>query len=119
MNLHGIVAPTVGAVNPLTSAAVQISTGYTTSADGTVTPSYSNLTVLVQVQALTSTEMDQLDGLNLQGVKRAVYTPGWLNGMIRVDSKGGDVMSFAEYPGGRFGSGCAPWFLRPGPTGRR
>ena len=41
MNLHGIVAGYVGAVNPPTSVSVQVSIGSTPSSDGTPTPRYA------------------------------------------------------------------------------
>lgn len=41
MNLHGIVAPYVGAVNPLFTVTVQVSTGPTTAGDGSQTNTYA------------------------------------------------------------------------------
>lgn len=41
MNLHGIAAPIIGAVNPLIPVTVQISTGSVTGTDGTRTPTFA------------------------------------------------------------------------------
>ena len=101
MNMHGIVAGAVGAINPLITASVQISTGYSTSSDGNQVPSYATpVNYQVQVQALAFKDIQQLDALNIQGERRAVYVPAQLAGVIRVDQKGGDLLTFAEYPGG-------------------
>lgn len=40
MNLHGIVAPVIGVVNPHTPVSIRISSGWTTDDDGTRVPSY-------------------------------------------------------------------------------
>lgn len=40
MNLHGLVSPVVGVVNPLVPVTIKISSGWSTGADGTRAPSY-------------------------------------------------------------------------------
>lgn len=100
MNLQGLAAGATGAVTTLITVTAQISTGYTTNDDGTQVPAYSAETFQAQVQALAFKDIQQMDSVNIQGVRRAVYVPGQIAGVIRVDSKGGDVLSFPEYPGG-------------------
>lgn len=95
MNLHAIVAPAIGVVNPHVAATVRRSAGYTTSADGEQVPTYTETAVLVQVQALTYSDLQQLDSLNIQGVRRAVYLSGAVMGVVRVAQRGGDLMVFA------------------------
>jgi hypothetical protein len=94
MNLHGIVSSAIGAVNPFVEATVQLSTGAALNADFSRTPTYQQIIIDVQVQALTYDDMVHLDGLNIQGVRRAIYTNGFVAGIIRVDSKGGDIITF-------------------------
>lgn len=95
MNLHGIVSGAIGAVNPPISATLQQSTGYTTNPDGSRTPAYSDAQpVSIQVQALTASEIRHLDSLNIQGVMRAVYFYGDINGLVRPSSMGGDLVTF-------------------------
>ena len=94
MNLHSIVASAIGAVNPFVPATVQVSSGYTTNPDGSRTPNYSTLSINAQVQALTYQDLVHLDGLNIQGVRRAIYTSGAIMGLVRIDQRGGDVISF-------------------------
>lgn len=95
MNLHQIVSGAIGTVNPFVSAVVETSTGYTTAADGARTPTFDPLPIDVQVQALTFRDLTQLDGLNIQGTRRAIYTNGFVAGVIRVAGKGGDLITFA------------------------
>jgi hypothetical protein len=94
MNLHGVASAAIGSVNPFVAATVQISTGYTTNADGSRVPVYGEITIDAQVQALTYNDLVHLDGLNIQGVRRAIYTNGYVAGIVRVDSKGGDIITF-------------------------
>lgn len=72
MNLHGMARRAIGRVNPETPVTIQQSTGaYTVTPDGTRIPQYSTLTSSAQIQALSADELRQVDGLNLQGVKRS------------------------------------------------
>lgn len=165
MNLHGLVAPYVGVINPFVPCPFRVSTGYTSVA-GKRTPAYATpggitasiaadvltvsaqasgklfagqtlagagvaagtrilsqlsgttggtgtykifpaqtlaevamttaFVVPVQPQALSFRDLTQLDGLNIQGVRRAVYVNGRFDGIIRADSKGGDLIESFE-----------------------
>lgn len=95
MNLHGIVSGAVGAVNPQTKAMLSISAGYVTSPDGTQLPAYLRpKPVLLQIQALTGPDLKQLDNLNIQGSTQAVYVSGDVEGVVKPDGKGGDLLVF-------------------------
>lgn len=97
MNLHSIVAGVIGAVNPLVPCTLQLSTGYVIALDGTQVPNYSTFAnVLCQVQELSSKDLAKLDGLNIQGSTRAVYTNGQWQGVVRVGARGGDIMTMAD-----------------------
>ncbi len=92
MNLHQIVGPIVAAVNPWQSAQYKRSTGYATGADGKRTPAYATATdVQVQMQALQYKDLIQVNGLNLNGEKRAMYCMGQVSGVMRPDGTGGDL----------------------------
>lgn len=95
MNLHGIAAPIIGTVNPFIAGTLTASAGYTTSADGTQVPAYAApVTAMIQVQALTYSDLQQVSGLNIQGEARAVYLYGDWNGVLRPEAKGGDLIAF-------------------------
>jgi hypothetical protein len=95
--MHALVSPYIAAVNPMTAAILQISDGSTIAADGSRTPKYRVPTsnVSAQVQPLSSKDLRQIEGLNLQGYVVAVYLSGELDGLVRVQNKGGDLITIA------------------------
>ena len=97
MNMHGLVAPYVGVVNPRVLGTIQVSTGNTTNADFSRSPTYTTYTnVLMQVQALSNQDLKQLEGLNLQGNMKAIYITGPVDGVVRATSKGGDLITLPD-----------------------
>ena len=94
MNLHQMVAGAIGSINPFIPATMLRSTGYTTAADGIRTPTFEEIPVSAEVQALSTDDLRQLDGLNIQGQKNAVYLSGNWNGVVRVGKQGGDLIKF-------------------------
>lgn len=96
MNLHGIVSSAISAINPQLAVTLSRCTGSTQNADFTRTPTYTTTTLLGQVQALTSAEIEQVSGLNLQGEKIAIYVNGLLEGVSRPDAVGGDTLEFPD-----------------------
>lgn len=94
MNLHQIVSGAIGTVNPHIYGVIRQSTGSTTGADGTRTPVYTDSQVLMQVQSLSNDELRQMEGLNLQGNKNAVYLYGDWSGLVRNEKQGGDMLIF-------------------------
>jgi hypothetical protein len=93
MNLQGQVSRCVTAVNTTQYITIMQSAGYTTDTDGTQDPAYTNFTnVPAQVQALSGEELRQVDGLNLQGIKQAVYIAGSWAGIVRKTGRGGDML---------------------------
>ena len=93
MNLHAIVSGAIGTVNPFAPFDVKVSTGYTNNPDATRTPLYTTVSgVMGQVQSLTFRDLQQLEGLNLQGIRRAIYLDGRIDGLVRPAKKGGDLI---------------------------
>ena len=95
MNLHAIVAPCVGAVNPNVEVTIMPSTGSVTNPDGTRVPTFSSVPAIAQVQALTYTDLRQLDGLNITGIRRAMYLYGDVEAIVRVAQQGGSLIQVA------------------------
>jgi hypothetical protein len=56
----------------------------------------TSLRLDAQVQPLSSRDLEQLEGLNLNGEKMAVYVNGEINGAVRVKLKGGDLLDFPD-----------------------
>lgn len=169
MNLHGIVAASISAVNPLVPVTVQVSTGPgATTAAGKRPPTFATpggltgsitgdvltvtaqasgkllkgqtltgtgipamtsivaqlsgtagglgtyrinreletplvdvaittaLIVPAQIQSLTFRDLQQIDGLNLQGNRNGIYFYGQIDGIVRPDNKGGDLITFPD-----------------------
>jgi len=70
---------------------IRRSLGYTTASDGTRTSSYETLSGPAQVQDLSTDDLRLTEGLNLQGIHKVVYLNGSWAGIVRADTKGGDV----------------------------
>jgi len=94
VNLHGIVSGAISAVNPFVAATVQRSTGYTTNSDGSRVPTYTTFQISAQVQSLSYTDLIKLDALNVTGKRRKIYLSGDVEGIIRADQRGGDLIVF-------------------------
>lgn len=99
MNLHAVVAPAIGAVNPFVAATVKVSTGYTIAGDGTQQPTYADpVTVQAQVQPLSTSDVRHIEALNIQNVERAIYLNGHVDGLVRSQNKGGDLITISSGP---------------------
>jgi hypothetical protein len=100
MNLRALANPYTQVTNANISVVWLQSTGYTTDANFKRTPTTASTTVQGQVQAMSAETIRHADALNLQGVLRSVYLFGNVQGIVRADGKGGDILQFAEVPGG-------------------
>lgn len=93
MNLQGIAVGYIAAVNPQVSAILKISLGASQDANFVSTPSYRTVTgISAQVQAMGYKDIVQTEGLNLNGTRRAIYLNGEIDGLIRTENKGGDLV---------------------------
>ena len=97
MNLHGEVIGAISVVNPVITATVRTSTGYTVDATGRQNPTYTTTTGNIQVQAFESRELQRLQhlhNLNIESVLRRIYAFGDFEGVVRSAAKGGDLITF-------------------------
>lgn len=95
MDLRGIANRGANVVNPDITVSVQRSIGYSIGAGQRQVPLYATPAVgPAQVQALSSDDVKQLDGLNIQGTLKAIYLRGALAGVVRPDGTGGDIVTF-------------------------
>jgi hypothetical protein len=77
------------------------SSGTTILTTGRVVPLYDDTTNLkIQVQALSGRDLKHVNYLGVQGVRRAVYMYGNVQGINRPNNQGGDLLIFPETPGG-------------------
>lgn len=98
MDLQGLANPVANSVNPNVLVSVQASTGYTNTGAGyRQVPAYADAVAgFAQVQELTNSELRQVEGMNLQGALKTIYFRGGLFGVIRPDSKGGDLVTIGD-----------------------
>lgn len=93
MDLRGIANSVSNSVNPNEIVTVERSTGYTIGVGRRQVPTYAApVSGPAQVQALDGDDLKQIEGLNVQGVIRAIYLRGTLAGVIRPDQTGGDIV---------------------------
>ena len=91
---------------------IRESAGYTTAADGKRTPLYAPaMPMFAQVQALQFRDLVQLDGLNLQGERRALYLNGNWQGVLRPEVKGGDLVPLPDGSAGSNGANGSLWLI--------
>lgn len=96
MNLHGIVRGAITTVNPDRDITWLQSTGDTIETNGKQTPTYASpATISTQIQPLAGDDLRQIEYLNMQGVFRKVYAYGDIEGIVRPELKGGDLLQFA------------------------
>src|SRR5258708_39184526 len=88
MNLRAIANSVTSAINPNIGATLFISTGYTITNFKQV-PTYSKAAVSAQGQPLSSGDIRQLDGLNIQGAQKAIYLNGSALAISRITKFGG------------------------------
>lgn len=101
MNLHGIVRGVIPSVNPDTLMIWQQSIAPTvTGAFKPVAAYAADQPVRGNVQALTGKDLKHAALQNIQGVLRGVYLFGNVQGVVRPDAKGGDLLVFPQALGG-------------------
>ena len=97
MNLHALVNAAIGTVNPQQNATVTPNSGYTTSPNGARAPVYGDpYTVTAQVQALTSSDLVQMDALNITSATHKIWLTGALSSVNRAANKGGDLVTLDD-----------------------
>ena len=97
MNLHGIVTGAINTINPPVLLSIQVNTGPTTNPDGTRAPTYAPpQTCTGQIQPLQYTDIIQMESLILQGERRKIYINGNVDGLVRVENKGGDLITDSD-----------------------
>jgi len=97
MNLRDIANGAIQAVNPDVPLSIQVSQGYTTNPAGKRSASFAPaVTRPGNIQALSYNDIQHLEGLNIQGVRNAVYINGALDGLVRTENKGGDIITMPD-----------------------
>lgn len=94
MNIRGIANNVSNVVNSNTLITYYQSNGYTIGDGAKQIPAYlDGIDGYGNIQALDSIDLKHLEGLNIQGVIRAIYLYGDVAGVIRPDTRGGDLIN--------------------------
>lgn len=97
LNLHGIVRGAITAVNNDVTLAYEKSTGSTIGAGRKPVPVYAVVAqIRGQVQALSWKDLQQIDAINMNGERRAIYLFGAINGVVRPAAQGGDLITDSD-----------------------
>ena len=96
MNLRGIANSATRTINPNVPGIFRIYTGRATLPSGKPSITYGDVDVEVQFQELSSTDLRQVDAMNIQGILRVAYLNGNFNGVNRPEQKGGDILIVNE-----------------------
>lgn len=100
MNLRGLANSVTQNVNSNQTITLLRNTGYTTDANYNQVPTFETLSGAAQIQSLGPKDLQHADYLNIQNVSRKVYLYGNWQGVVRANSKGGDILTFPQIPGG-------------------
>lgn len=111
MDLRGICDGAIQAINPNITVSVQVSTGFTIGAGLRQVPSYAAaITGPAQLQAMTYSDLKKIDGLNIQGVTKAIYLYGSIAGVVRPNQEGGDLITLTQV-GGAAAQDVGTWLV--------
>ena len=95
INVRGLANGVTSNVNANVCVSILRSNGYTIGAGRKQIPNYEIVvTGNAQIQALDGADLQKMQGLNMQGVYRAIYLCGNLHGVIRKTGDGGDLIYY-------------------------
>lgn len=100
IDVRGIANRAIQPVNPNIPAIYFRSQGYTTNPAGKQIPAFQpGAGVIIQLQAMRGSDLKHIENYNQQNVYRNVRMWGYTQGLVRTDSRGGDILQFPESPG--------------------
>lgn len=95
INVRSLANGIANNVNPNICVSISRSSGYTIGSGRKQVPSYTEVANgCAQIQALDNADLQKMQGLNMQGVYRAIYLCGSLHGVIRKIGDGGDIVTY-------------------------
>lgn len=98
LNLHGIVASAIGAVNPHQKVILKRFAGWTAIPGGERIPEYlPPVQVTAQVQPLPQDKLQFVDREQNGGLFRQMYLEGEWSGLSRAGESGGDLVYWGGY----------------------
>lgn len=105
MNLRSIANGAIRGINNNQSILWKRSTGYAVNSDYSRTPTFEEVAIEANVQAVSGKLLEHVSAMNIQGVVRSVYLSGNALGVSASGVRGGDILRFSEF----FGEGTKEW----------
>ncbi|QDH17411.1 hypothetical protein [Swingsia samuiensis] len=84
----------IAPVNGQIQAVLKVTNGYTVNDDFSKTPNELEISVMIEVQAMSTSDLRQVQNINQQSDMRAVYIRGGIKGLNRPLQTGGDILHF-------------------------
>lgn len=94
IDVFGIAGRLITPVNPRIVATVKVSNGYVVDDNFQAVSQDLRLTADIEVQALSTSDLQHVQNINQQSDLRAVYVFGGIKGLNRPLQTGGDVLTF-------------------------
>lgn len=95
MNLRSIANSATRSINANIAVTLKSSTGFTVDSAGNPVPTYAaDETITVQVQALTQSELQHLNSIDISNGQGSMYADRMLTSVDRPTQSGGDIVVF-------------------------
>lgn len=94
MNLFAAAGALTSVANPTIPAVVRISNGQTVDSSFKQIPAFLDIALSIEVQAVSTSDLQQVENISQQSDMRAVYLPYGIKGLNRPLQVGGDVLVF-------------------------
>lgn len=97
INVRAIANTAIQCVNPDLSAVLLANDGYDTDEAGFQTPKFAEYAISIQLQSLSTADLEHLGVINQQGEFIYGYARGQIEAIRRAKQKGADKISFIAY----------------------
>ena len=94
IDVFGLAGNATQSVNSFIPATLKASNGYTVNSDFSITPVDTDVRIWIEVQAVSSQDLLQIENINQQADMRAVYIKGGIKALNRPLQYGGDIINF-------------------------
>lgn len=94
LNVFAIAGNLTPIINPHITATLKISDGVKVNEDYSTSPKFIEIQLRCEVQALSTSDLQQVENMNQQSDMRAVYIIGGIKALNRPLQYGGDIINF-------------------------
>lgn len=97
MNLRGMANSIIAGVNPNQEAVLKINSGSAVDKSGAVAPCFEEKPITIQLQSISSADLEHLNLVNQQGQFIYAYLTGQIAAIRRSQGKGAERVIFTAY----------------------